>query len=550
MTYRIKGTLKLPDGSAAAGVDIEFISRRNYSPLLMDLSSIIKTTSTGAYDITLQYGEYAVVVCWGCNQPSHIGKLFVFSDTVPGLDLQTLLQQADWQPATPEYIQQIQDWLAQAGASASQAVNSAAAAKTSAITSEKEANRAKSEADKAAQAVIDSAVPFPDVWIPFNDSLRMFAGYGREVKVGDDVVARMVNYERSTTATYIDKSGVLRTAAINEPRFEKQGLLIEGQSTNLVSNSTNPPPASGEISVTMIASPLGDVFKFAAATTKTSMKEVKLVTLTSGKLVTVSFIAKKAEIDTVAVAFDGMFASLFNLTSGSVSGFIPSGSSATLTPIGDGFYKATVTTTTTLVVTPSLRLKLNGTYAANAIGEGMLIGNVQVEELPFASSYIPTNGTAVTRAADKLLLDGINMPIGTKTFAVNFTCTVNESALHGMTIFREDVFAASERQTLAVTTKGALSLNNGGGAIDAIGAVISKAPQVAVAVFNGSSSKLALNGIVSKAQRVPITANNQIYQQAWRIGDNTSYSSPIYGHIRNLRIWHHALSDAQIKGLK
>lgn len=131
MPYRIKGTLKLPSGQPAAGVDIEFISRRNYSPLLMDLSSVIKTTSTGAYDITLEYGEYAVVVYWGCNQPSHIGKMFVYSDTAVGLDLQTLLQQADWQPATPEYIQQIQDWLAQAGVSASQAVNSAAAAKAS-----------------------------------------------------------------------------------------------------------------------------------------------------------------------------------------------------------------------------------------------------------------------------------------------------------------------------------------------------------------------------------------------------------------------------------
>lgn len=131
MPYRIKGTLKLPSGQPAASVDIEFISRRNYSPLLMDLSSVIKTTQSGAYDITLEFGEYAVVVYWGCNQPSHIGKLLVYSDTATGLDLQTLLQQSDWQPATPEYIQQIQDWLTQVNAYASQAAESAAAAKAS-----------------------------------------------------------------------------------------------------------------------------------------------------------------------------------------------------------------------------------------------------------------------------------------------------------------------------------------------------------------------------------------------------------------------------------
>lgn len=400
-------------------------------------------------------------------------------------------------------------------------------------------------------AVGDAVAPLPDVWIPFNDSLRMFAGYGREVKVGDDVVARMVNFERSTTATYIDKTGVLRTAAINEPRFEKQGLLIEGQSTNLVVNSRNPSPASSAVNITKVTSPLGDVFKFSAATTNNSVKEVKFATLTAGQSVTVSFIAEKGEIDTVAVGFDGMFAVTFNLTSASIDGLIPSGSSATITPIvGSSFYKVSVTTTTTGTVTPALRLKTNGAYIANAIGEGMLIGNMQQELLPFASSYIPTNGAAVTRAADVLLLDGINMPIGPKTVAVNFTCTVNEGSRHGMTIFREDVYAVSDRQTLAITPAGALSMSEGGGVIDAIGMVISKATQVAVAVFNGPSSKLAMNGIVSKAQRVPITANNQVYQQTWRIGDNTSYSSPIYGHIRNLRIWLYQLSDPQIRGLK
>lgn len=146
MTYRIKGTLKLPSGQPAAGVDIEFISRRNYSPLLMDLSSIIKTTQSGAYDITLEFGEYAVVVYWGCNQPSHIGKLFVHSDTVAGLDLQTLLQQSDWQPATPEYIQQILGWLAEAISSASQANESAVAAKASELAVE--ADRAEVASNK------------------------------------------------------------------------------------------------------------------------------------------------------------------------------------------------------------------------------------------------------------------------------------------------------------------------------------------------------------------------------------------------------------------
>ncbi|WP_227656717.1 hypothetical protein [Aeromonas caviae] len=116
---------------------------------------------------------------------------------------------------------------------ASEGEGQAARAKVEADRSRDEANRAKDEADKAAGIVAAAALPLPDVWAPLSDSLRMITGYGRDVLVGSDVVARMVNFSRNSTATYIGKDGQLKTAAANEPRFEKEGLLIEGQSTNL-----------------------------------------------------------------------------------------------------------------------------------------------------------------------------------------------------------------------------------------------------------------------------------------------------------------------------
>lgn len=48
-------------------------------------------------------------------------------------------------------------------------------------------------------------------------------------------------FARTTTATYIDPAdGLLKTAAINVPRFEAAGLLMEGQSTNYFLNSATP----------------------------------------------------------------------------------------------------------------------------------------------------------------------------------------------------------------------------------------------------------------------------------------------------------------------
>lgn len=131
MGYRVSGILKLPDGSPAANAELEFISRKNFSPLVQELKSNIKCSATGAYDVTLEYGEYAVIVYPGGTYPAALGTIILAADTVAGKDLPTLLQQADWQPATPEYIQQIAQWIAEADASASAALASELAAKAS-----------------------------------------------------------------------------------------------------------------------------------------------------------------------------------------------------------------------------------------------------------------------------------------------------------------------------------------------------------------------------------------------------------------------------------
>lgn len=134
MGYRVSGILKLPDGAPANNAEIEFISRKNFSPLVQELKSNIRCSATGAYDVTLEYGEYAVIVYPGGAYPAALGTIILAADTVAGQDLPTLLQQAGWQPATPEYIQQIAQWLAEANASATSAGLSAASAANSAAS--------------------------------------------------------------------------------------------------------------------------------------------------------------------------------------------------------------------------------------------------------------------------------------------------------------------------------------------------------------------------------------------------------------------------------
>lgn len=147
MGYRVSGILKLPDGTPANNAEIEFISSKNFSPLVQELKSNIKCSATGAYDVTLEYGEYAVVVYPGGTYPAALGTITLASDTVAGQDLPVLLQQAGWQPATPEYIQQIAAWLAEANASASGALASELAAKVSETNAK--ASELAAESDRA-----------------------------------------------------------------------------------------------------------------------------------------------------------------------------------------------------------------------------------------------------------------------------------------------------------------------------------------------------------------------------------------------------------------
>lgn len=127
------------------------------------------------------------------------------------------------------------------------AANSAKASAASQTAAKASEDAAREYANQTAEPYRYVLQPLPDVWIPFNDSLDMITGYSpgyKKVKIGDNVVQvasdKQVNFSRASTATYINKSGELKTAEINEPRFEKEGLLIEGQRTNYMLNSATP----------------------------------------------------------------------------------------------------------------------------------------------------------------------------------------------------------------------------------------------------------------------------------------------------------------------
>lgn len=407
-----------------------------------------------------------------------------------------------------------------------------------------EADRAKTEADKAAQAVIDSAVPFPDVWIPFNDSLRMFAGHGREVKVGDDVVARMVNFERSTTKTYRDKSGVLRTAAINEPAFEKEGLLIEGQSTNLIARSEGSTFQTANSSFQTLTNDVpgvlpmaGQRISFAANNGETNANLIQTsITLTGGNTYTYSLHLKVEAGDATT---------LENCVGIYAASGVNVGPRAVIGKIVGDIYRVSVQFTVSGTGSQMVFVRFNRIGSPSAVWTAV-VGGVQVELLPFASSYIPTNGAAAIRAADKCWIRNLlNMPqnISKSSFSLQFSLLgIMSDDILRRVLWSED----SGGPFFGVRIKGSdcLAISSR----DSVGEANKYTIQSGEHTISFSSSGYAyLDGVRS-------TTNASTYKGSPTadigIGCASGGITQIYGHVRNLRIWQQPLSDAQTRGLK
>ncbi len=415
------------------------------------------------------------------------------------------------------------------------------------VTSEGEgqAARAKTEADKAAASaalagdiVAASALPLPDVWAPLSDSLRLITGYGRDVLVGSDVVARMVNFSRNSTATYIGKDGQLKTAAANEPRFEKEGLLIEGQSQNLWPTSEGASQLGAAASTAVTASGFN---LRAYSGTESATKDVVVPQSTT---ITVSavFLANGTPCKLAVQSRDGQgFTSWFGIdASGNVSVY-PTVTFASVSSVRVGNVVRVAVTLPPLALTTILRL-----YRWDSTSvQGDTFGCIQVEPLPFASSYIPTAGAAVTRAPDKAWIQtagNIAASPFTVAMEVNFR-GVNSTGRYARLFtcgpacyaFFTDIGMSGRFNATSPVT--AFSLNPIGRAVSGM-------------VFNGATAKLFSAKKFGPASAISSLTDSDVSGDLI-LGSTLTLSSSdtLFGHIRDVKIWRRTLTDDQIKAV-
>jgi hypothetical protein len=249
--------------------------------------------------------------------------------------------------------------------------------------------------------------------------------WGAQLEIRSSVTA----YTATTTAPITNYIPALQSAASGVARFEHNpvtgeslGLEIEEQRTNLLSYSQNFSNAyyfkdDSAFDVNTVVAPDGTLTGNKMRTNSSSSTFASVYNSTgltiTAQAYTWSVFAKAGQLSWIALsAYDtGHRRTWFNLTTGAV-GTNAAGNTATMTPVGNGWYRCTVSRTA--LASSGAYWQINMATADNSINftgdgySGVYIWGAQLEAGSFATSYIPTVASQVTRSQDSATMTGTN----------------------------------------------------------------------------------------------------------------------------------------------
>lgn len=310
---------------------------------------------------------------------------------------------------------------------------------------------------------IPGMIPLGQRWWPGGASLASDFLNNRHMVNGQEMAfADVYTFTRASSAYRVNASGLLESMATDGPRFDydpatllPRGLLIEEARTNALTYSEELDNAAwslqrATISANAAVAPDGTMTadKIVETTDTGQHLASQLASLTSGMVYTASMYAKAAERTAVAIqwangaVFGGFGWAAFNLSTGAVIAQT-AGVSATITPAGNGWYRCAITSTAsaTDVDGPGINLYNGGLSYEGDGASGVHVWGAQLEAGAFPTSYIKTEGAAVTRSADvctRTLGTEFNVSEGTLLLELLAGPAVDDATAHFALSLRKD----------------------------------------------------------------------------------------------------------------
>ena len=394
-------------------------------------------------------------------------------------------------------------------------------------------------------------------YAPLRNSLDIVKGTGS------------ITFSRASTATYIDRYGVVQIAAVDEPRFEEEGLLIEGSSTNLLLYSeefetywTRTSAITITANTTDTTAPDGsnNADRIEDTNNTTLEKIYQSVSVSDDLLKRIFSIFLKAGTSNI-VAIDLLYYNGTTVT-GRLIVDLNTGEAIAIDcdnyevkKLKNGWYRVSVTkannnsgnTNAQCKIFPAWNTTLSSSSSVNATGYVYAWG-AQLEELPSATSYIPTTDSAVTRAADACYATyygNVPNPDGEFSISLKFDC------LGGQAPFERDILTLSRvhppyfNQIRILANEAKFHyLRNGGNYVPS-GTIPIEPVIFTVTVNSNDLVKTYINGILKTSNTIPLSDSILSSSNKIGIGCNDVGAAVLFGHVSEIRIYDFALTDLE-----
>jgi len=222
--------------------------------------------------------------------------------------------------------------------------------------------------------------------------------------------------------------------------------------------------------------------------------------------------------------------------------------SATIAVLPNGRYKLTLVFTSDAGTSLSLGIKsadINGStgHVGNSLTAFYLWG-AQLEAGAFATSYIPTVASQVTRAADKVTIaqSGYAFNVNAGTFAVEY------DLIGYVANYRIVSGGGAYRYFYGPTNVTTLASYNGSAAVTTTVVSPVNSPIKSAMSYDGSGRSItdngdAISGLMTDANAFPTLSNTT------GIGADPDGASPLNGHIKRLTYWNTRKSNSELQAL-
>ena len=346
-----------------------------------------------------------------------------------------------------------------------------------------------------------------------------------------------LTWKRDSKATYIDLYGNVKTAKNDEPRQEKDGWLFEGESTNLL--------------------PYSVIDNNWQTVISTITKNISIAPDKSNDTTLISFIN-----DPMSRVFYGILSlpsDTYTISCwlwGDIDGEIVRFGIHRIAWI----YSSDITLTTTptrysFTITPTDISDYVGIFnGSDGLARDINIWGFQLEKMPFATSYIPTDGIPATRAGDivSIPFEGNHPNVTQRNSDFSYFLTVNSLGVNTIiqTFFSFDkiidlsfkfsLFRIGENSNKFSYYRSLgfdqISVND-----------ITQNNNIAITISNDYVTTYSNGNLKTTGDKIPIVNNKN--PSNILLGYRDEYYAPLYGHILDFRIYDFVLNPSEVKFL-